>query len=124
MIHKISLRDFKEGTKLWLKVIIISGLLIGGSYLLSKLFFPLGFIFYIYLFILASPSFIFNTFYLGLLFSILPSLVCSYVAINYFYLYFKQKKTAWWLTTLFIVLSLLYVLGIIIGWFIFLVWHP
>jgi len=121
---KISIEDFREGTKLWLRTVIIFGIAVIISYLLSKLYFFLGLIYYVYLFILASPSFIFESNSSALFVGIIIPLFYSFILVNYFYLYFKKKKTVWWLTTTFIIATILYVVGIILGWLTFLIWHP
>ena len=126
----LSWSDFKPGTILWLKIVIIIGMIIGSSYLLSKVYFFLGFLFHIYLALFVSPAFIsaiFSNkiiFYIVNIVGILIFPLYLLIAMNYFYLYFKKKKTIWWLTTLFVVFTILYLLGIILGWLTFLVWHP
>ena len=127
---KLSWPDFKPGMLLWLKTIMIIGFIIGLSYLLSKLFFLLGILFYAYFFIFVSPAFIGAPFGASLIAKVITFLtVIAFplyllIAINYFYLYFKKKKTIWWLTTIFVLFTILYFLGIILGWLTFLVWHP
>src|SRR3989338_5244685 len=48
---KLSWSDFKPGTILWAKAIVIIGFVVGLSYLLSKLSFLLGILFYLYIFV-------------------------------------------------------------------------
>jgi|SRR3989338_10565786 len=126
---KILLKEFREGTILWIKSTLIIAIVVATSYLLSKIFFPFGFFYYIYIYIFSMPgAFLQVMFLLGkyssifISFTILP--IYLFISLNYFYLYFKKKKTVWWLTTLFVITTILYVVGIILGWLTFLVWHP
>jgi len=128
MKNKETMIRLREGTLLWLKINLIIILILGFSYFLSKTQAILGFFFYIYVFIFAAPGiFIEKTFSLGksgsyiIAYLILP--VYLLIAVNYLYLY-NKNKTIWWLTVLFVVSTILYIIGILAGWFIFLVWHP
>ena len=126
---KLSWSDFKPGTILWAKAIVIIGFVLGLSYLLSKLSFLLGILFYLYIFVFASPGAFFQVAlslseYSSIILAMLIFPVYFLIFMNYFYLYFKKKKTVWWLTTLFVITTIIYILGIIIGWLTFLVWHP
>lgn len=128
--RNLSWDDFKPGTLLWLKIVLYLGFIIGVSYVLSKAYFFLGFLFHIYFFLFVSPAFISAIFTNWLIFYILNIIgvlafpVYLLIAINYFYFYFKKKITIRWLTALFVVVTILYTAAIIAGWLIFLVWHP
>ena len=122
--------SLNEGTTLWLKIVSIAGAILGASYLISKVSFLGGIIFSFYLLLSIFPAFIAvpfegstNTLLVNILsLAIFPLYLL--IAVYYFYLFFKKNKTIWWLTTLFVVSSIFYILGIFIGLFIFLVWHP
>ena len=119
----------KEGTILWVKISLIIVGVLGVSYLLSKLYFLLGILFHFYFFVFVSPVFISVPLKGTLIGSIIDLLsiiifpVYLFIAVNYFYLY-NKNKTIWWLTVLFVVSTILYIIGILAGWFIFFVWHP
>ena len=116
----------KEGTILGVKIIIVLSIILGASYLLSKLYFRFGIIFYAYFLVFVSPAFIAAPFEDSIIGSIVDSLsviifpLYLLIAVNYFYLYFKKNITIWWLTALFVVSTILYIIGILVGLFIFL----
>ncbi len=127
--QRIKLELFKDGTILWTKILLVILILVSLSYFLSKIKHWLGIVYFFYGGVISAPSII------GIIFqSPLSSLievvgfllfpVYLLVAVNYFYLYFKKRVTLWWLTTIFIILSIIYWISVLIGLFIGLVWHP
>ena len=125
----LKLEDFKPGTILWFKIVVILAIVIGLSYLLSKVVLFFGLFYFIYLFFTGMALFavIFEGSNLSLLVSILGITMFPLyllVAVNYYVLHFKEKKEKKWLTTLFIISTIFFLLGTIGGWVIGLSWHP
>ncbi|MDP3800263.1 MAG: hypothetical protein Q8Q90_02455 [bacterium] len=127
--NKLTLKDFKPGTILWLKIILIISVVVGLSYLLSKVVAFFGLFYFIYLFFTGMALFavLFEGSSLGLVISILGIIIFPLyllIAVNYYYLHFKEKNKTKWLTAIFIISTILFFLGTISGWIIGLSWHP
>ncbi|MDP3698090.1 MAG: hypothetical protein Q8R47_00735 [Nanoarchaeota archaeon] len=126
---KLTLKSFKPGTVLWLKIVLILGVVIGLSYLLSKVVALFGLFYFIYLFFTGMALFavIFEGSSLGLVISILGIIMFPLyllIAVNYYNLHFKEKNKSKWFTVLFIISTIFFFLGTISGWLIGLSWHP
>lgn len=125
----LKIKDLKERTILWLKITLIFTLAIILSYELSKWFVPLGFLYFIYLFTFGVVGTFFQVTLsvsdrVSIILPIIVLILYSLIAINYFYLSLTKKKIVRWLKVLFIVSTVLYLIMIVAGWLIFLVWHP
>ena len=125
-IKDLEKMNFKQRMLFWLKLNIIISVVVFISYTLSTYSFALGFLYWGYLIIFGAPAgFLQAVFSLSSLASLLIGFCIFpvYSLILLISLSQHNKKNKWGKVIL-MVTTILYCVGILLGWLTILVWHP